>query len=121
MKDEAFEAYKSFEAWAIIQHHCKAIKVLHSNHGGEFLSKAFDEHLAKMGIVRKLTPHDTPQLNGVTECLNCTLLKHIHAITHMSSLPKSLWSEALRHATWLKNRMAMHALDSKTPFKALYS
>jgi hypothetical protein len=38
----------------------------------------------------------------------------------MSGLPKSLWGEALRHATWLKNRTATRALDGKTPFEALY-
>ena len=102
-KDEALEAYKSFEAWAITQQHCKAIKVVHSDRGGEYLSGAFDQHLANTGMVRKLTMHDTPQLNGIAERLNRTLLEHICAITHTSGLPKSLWGEALRHATWLKN------------------
>src|SRR5229473_5354146 len=40
-KDEAFEAYKRFEAWATTQQHCRAIKVLHSNQGGEYLSGTF--------------------------------------------------------------------------------
>jgi hypothetical protein len=31
-----------------------------------------------------------------------------------------LWGEALRHASWLKNRTATHALDGKTLFEALY-
>jgi transposase InsO family protein len=119
-KDEALQSYKSFEAWAMTQHHCKAIKVLRSDRGGEFMSKAFDEHLAKAGTARKLTPHDTPQLNGIAERLNRTLLERIRAVTHTSGLPRSLWGEALRHATWLKNRMATRALDSKTPFEALY-
>ena len=39
---------------------------------------------------------------------------------HSSWLPKSLWGEALRHATWLKNQTATHALDSKMPFEVLY-
>jgi hypothetical protein len=70
--------------------------------------------------VRRLTTHDTPQLNGVAECLNRTLLKRIRAFMHMSSLPKTLWGEGLRHATWLKNRTATRALDGKTPYKALF-
>lgn len=120
-KDEALEAYKSFEAWATTQHHCQAIKVLRSDRGGEFLSNAFDQHLAQAGTARKLTPHDTPQLNGIAERLNRTLLERIRAFTHTSGLPKSLWGEALRHATWLKNRTGTRALDGKTPFEALYS
>jgi transposase InsO family protein len=119
-KDEALEAYKSFEAWAITQGHCTAIKVLRSHRGGKYLSGAFDQHLKKAGTARKLTTHDTLQLNGVAERLNQTLLKRIRALTHASGLPKSLWGEALRHAAWLKNRTATRALDGKTPFKALY-
>ena len=69
----------------------------------------------------KLTIHDTPQLNGITEWLNCTLLERIRVFTHLSWLPKSLWGEALGHVTWLKNQTAMHTLDGKMPFEALYS
>ncbi len=95
MKDEALEAYKMFEAWATTQQHCKAVKALCSDHGGEYLSKEFNQHLAKAGMVRQLTPHDTPQLNGIVECLNHTLLKWIRAFSHMSGLPKMLWGKAL--------------------------
>jgi len=119
-KDQALEAYKSFEAWALTQGHCRAIKVLRSDHGGEYLSDAFNVHLAAMGTACKLTVHDTLQLNGVAERLNRMLLKRICTFAHGSSLPKSLWGKALRHAVWLKNRTAMRALDGRTPFEALY-
>ena len=66
-KDEAFEAYKLFEVWALTQGHCKGIKVLRSNRRGEYLSTAFSTHLAVAGTARKLTTHDTPQLNGIVE------------------------------------------------------
>jgi hypothetical protein len=119
-KDEALDAYKMYEVWAVMQHHCTAIKVLRSDRGGEYLSEVFNQHLAKAGTARKLTTHDTPQLNGIAERLNRTLLKRICAFMHTSGLPKSLWGEALRQATWLKNRTATRLLDGKTPFEALY-
>jgi hypothetical protein len=50
IKDEAFVAYKTFEAWVLTQQHCRGIKVLHSNCGGEYLSKAFDAHLTAAGM-----------------------------------------------------------------------
>jgi len=84
------------------------------------LSDAFNVHLAATGTARKLTVHDTPQLNGVAERLNRTLLEQIRAFAHGSGLPKSLWGEALRHAVWLKNRTGTRVLDSKTPFQALF-
>ena len=69
-KDGAFEAYKSFEAWALTQEHHNGIKVLRSDCGSEYLSAAFNEHLAAAGTVRKLITHDTPQLNNIAKCLN---------------------------------------------------
>ena len=102
-KDGAFEAYKSSEVWALTQDHCKGIKVLRSNRSGEYLSTTFNEHLAAAGTARKLTTHNTPQLNGIAECLNWTLLEWIRAFTHNSGLPLSLWGEALRYVSWLKN------------------
>ena len=119
-KADALDAYRRFEAWALAQQHCQAIKVLRSDRGGEYLSDAFDKHLAAAGTARRLTVHDTPQLNGVAECLNRTLLECIRAFTHSSGLPKYLWAEALRHATWLKNRTATRALDGQTPYQALF-
>ena len=119
-KAEALGAYKSFEVWALVQQHCMAIKVLHSNRGGKYLSDAFDRHLAMAGTVQRLMVHDTPQLNGVVERLNQTLAERIRAFTHMSGLPKFLWGEALRHATWLKNRSATRALDGLMPYQALH-
>jgi hypothetical protein len=94
-KSEAFESYKTFESWALTQQHCKAIKTMRSDCRGEYLSKAFNRHLAAAGTTHRLTVHDTPQLNGIAECLNHTLLERVQAFTHSSGLPKSLWGEAL--------------------------
>ena len=57
----------------------------------------------------------------MAERLNRTLLERIRAFAHTSGLPKTLWGEGLRHATWLKNQMATHTLDGKMPFEALFS
>jgi hypothetical protein len=119
-KDQVLKSYKSFEAWAITQQHCNGIKVLRSDCRGEYLSNDFDEHLVAAGIARCLTTHDTPQLNGVAKRLNRMLLEHVRTLQHEAGLPKMLWGKALRHATWLKNCMATHVLDTKMPFEALF-
>jgi len=119
-KDKAFKYYKFFEAWAIAQKHCIGIKTLRSDRGGEYLSNAFDEHLAAAGTAQQLTVHDTPQLNGIAEHLNQMLLERIQALRHLTGLPEFLWGEALHHATWLKNHMATRTLDNKMPFEVLF-
>ncbi len=119
-KSDVLTFYRQFEAWAKTQNHCVAIKVLHSDRGGEYLSEEFDKHLAATGTARQLTVHDTPQLNGVAECLNRTLVEKVWVLLHMAGLPQSMWGEALRHSTWLKNRTSTCALGGRTPWQALY-
>jgi Integrase core domain len=74
-KDEAFAAYKTFEAWVLTQQHCRGIKVLRSDRGSEYLSKAFNTHLAAAGMACRLTLHNTPQVNSIVEWLNRMLLE----------------------------------------------
>ena len=116
-----FEAYKDFKAWAKLQFGIPAIKTLCSNRGGKYLGKAFSQHLQLQGTEQRLTVHDMPEYNGVSECLNWTLLEQTCTLLHSSKLPKNLWGEAINHAVWLKNRTIIQGLpDGKTPFKMLY-
>ena len=99
-KSETFNSYKQYEAWVEMQHGVK-IKCLQTNHGGEYLSEEFTNHLKSKGTVRSLTVHDTLEENGVSEWLNCTLLEHARAMHLTAGLPKFLWTESVQHAVWL--------------------
>jgi hypothetical protein len=68
-KDETFEAYKAFAAWAKTQHGVR-IKQLRSDCGGEYTGCKFSAFLRKQGMERCFTTHGTPQHNGVAESLN---------------------------------------------------
>ena len=76
-KDGVFKAYKDFEAWAKLQFGIPAIKTLHSDRGGEYLGKAFSQHLQLQGTEQRLTVHDMPEYNGVFKHLNWTLLERL--------------------------------------------
>nr|GEV77416.1 hypothetical protein [Tanacetum cinerariifolium] len=52
----------------------RKIKVLRSDKGGEYLSIEFFDHLKSLDIASHLTPSRTPQLNGVAERRNKTML-----------------------------------------------
>jgi hypothetical protein len=105
-KDEVFNAYTDFEAWAKTQFRVRSFKRLRTDHGGEYLSHKFNQHLAANGTKQILTMHDTPTYNGVAKQLNRVLLEGTRAFLHSSTLPKFLWGEAVKHAVWLKNRTA---------------
>ena len=102
-KSDTFDSYQAFEGWLATQFNTK-VKWLCSNCGGEYLSTEFMKHLKLKGTERQVTIHDTPEHNCIAERLNCMLIKQVHAMMHTSSLPKSLWGEAVMHATWVKNR-----------------
>ena len=89
-KDQAFKAYKTFVSWAQTQHRVK-IKRLRSDRGGEYTGNDFTDFLKSQGTERRLTTHDTPQHNGIAESLNRRLLERVHAVSHHTRLPKSLW------------------------------
>ena len=116
-KDQAFSTYKQFEAHLKTQFG-HPVKILHSDHGGEYLDKEFILHLKDAGTAQKLTVHDTPEHNGVAECYNRTITEMVRAMLHSSGLPKFLWAEAARHAVWLRNRATTKALDGTTPYEA---
>ena len=94
------------------------IKYSHSDHGGEFLSKELTEHQDIQGTQCKLTVHDSPQQNGVSEHGIQTHAEQAHALLIGSGLPCTLWAEAMMHSAWLQNRSATCALDRKTPYEA---
>ena len=118
-KAETLRCYKDYESWLDMQHKAR-IKWFQSDRGGEFLSHEFDMHLKARGTIRSLTVHDMPKENGVSEHLNCTLLKHARAMLLAAGLPKFLWFEAIWHATWLNNCTSTCALNRKTLFEMQY-
>ena len=118
-KDEAFDAYKAFTAWAKTQHNIK-IKQLRSDRGGEFTGNDFTKFLEQQGTERRLTTHNTPQHNGIAESLNRRIFERVCAMLHAAELPKNLWGEAVNHAVWLKNRTSTRVLGNVTPFERLY-
>jgi hypothetical protein len=118
-KNEAFKAYKSFEAWVETQFG-RRIKVLNTDRGGEYLGEDFVTHCKAKGTEHKLSVHDTHQEAGVSERRNRTIAERIRALLHASGLPKYLWGEAARHVVWLLNRTTTKAIDGMTPYEAAF-
>ena len=115
-KSETFEAYKKHEAYVETQTGNR-IKVVHSDRGGEFLSKQFIAHQDSRGTTRELTVHDSPPKNGTAERGMRMRTERACTLLLASGLPHFLWEEAMQHTTWLQNRTPTRALDGKTPYE----
>ena len=83
------------------------------------MSDEFSAHLKKAGTTRRLTVHDTPEHNGISERGNHTNLEIVHAVMHDSGLPKFLWPEAVSYAVYVRNRTWNRVLGNYTPYELL--
>ena len=97
------------------------IQTLRIDRGGEFVSHEFDSYCDGVGIRWLLTAPYTPQQNGVVERRNRTLMEMARSMLKHKSMPNYLWGEAIRHATYLINRVATRALNDKMPYEMLRS
>ena len=77
-------------------HRNKKIKFLLSDRGEEYLSYEFGLHIKQCGIVSQLTPHGTPQHNGVSERHNHTLLDIVQSMISLTDLPLSFLGLCIR-------------------------
>ncbi|KAG7564133.1 Zinc finger CCHC-type [Arabidopsis suecica] len=69
-------------------------------------------------LLRHFTAPYSPQLNGVVERRNRTLMEMTRSILKHMNMPNYLWGEAVRHATYLINRVGTRVLSTKTPYEA---
>ncbi|KAJ9535406.1 hypothetical protein OSB04_un001478 [Centaurea solstitialis] len=114
-KSEAFERFKEFQS-EVQNQLDKKIKFLRSDRGGEYLSQEFNNHLIECGIVSQLTPPYTPQMNGVSERRNRTLLDMVRSMMCRSSLSVSFWGHALETAAHILNKVPTKSVE-KTPYE----
>ncbi|KAL0294898.1 UNVERIFIED_CONTAM: Transposon Ty2-GR1 Gag-Pol polyprotein [Sesamum radiatum] len=101
-KSEAFGRFKEYRLEVENQTNRK-IEALRSDRGGEYLTGEFIDYLKENGILSQWTPPGTPQLNGVAERRNRTLLDMVRSMMSFTELPPSFWGHALETAVKLLN------------------
>ena len=98
---------------------------MRSDRGGEYFGRytdngqapgPFAKFLEEHGIVAQYTMPGSPDMNGVAERRNQTLLDMVRSMLSSSKLPISLWRDALKIAVYILNRVPTKAV-SKTPFE----
>ncbi|KAL0462916.1 UNVERIFIED_CONTAM: Retrovirus-related Pol polyprotein from transposon TNT 1-94 [Sesamum latifolium] len=114
-KSEAFERFKEYKL-EVEKQTGRKIKALRSDRGDEYLSGEFIDHLKEVGILSQWTPPGTPQLNGVAERRNRTLLDIVWSIMSFIELSPSFWGYALETAAKLLS-IAPSKTVPQTPYE----
>ncbi|WZZ26643.1 hypothetical protein YC2023_010044 [Brassica napus] len=114
-KSDAFVKFKRLKS-LIEQQLREKISTFRSDRGGEFVSHEFNSYCEEEDIMRHLTAPYTPQQNRVVERRNRTLMEMARSILKHMHMPNYIWGEAVRHATYLINRIDTRSLQDQTPF-----
>nr|CAN75475.1 hypothetical protein VITISV_006889 [Vitis vinifera] len=104
----------------------KKIKAVRSYRRGEYYGRydgfgeqrpgPFAKYLMECDIVPQYTMPGTPSQNGVAEKRNRTLKDMVRSMISHSTLPESLWGEAIKIAVYILNRVPSKAV-AKTPYE----
>ena len=104
----------------------KRIKSIRYDRGGEYYGiydglgeqrlRPFARYLEECIIVPQYTMPESPSMNGVAERQNRILKDMVRSMIYYSTLPESLWIEALKTTTYILNRVPTKAA-TKTPYE----
>ncbi|KAJ9545871.1 hypothetical protein OSB04_025578 [Centaurea solstitialis] len=100
-KDQVFDVFKQFHA-SVERQTGKKLKYIRTDNGGEYIGR-FDAYCREHGIRHQKSPPKTPQLNGLAERMNRTLVERVRCLLSHAELPKSFWGEALNTAVHVIN------------------
>ena len=117
-KYEALDAFKVFEAE--VENQCrKQIQIVRFERGGEYYGRhtengqkpgPFVKFLQEHGIVAQHTMPSSLDQNGVVERRNRTLVDMMRSMLSNANLPKFLWTDALKTAVYILNRVPTKAV-----------
>ena len=86
-RDQVLGVFKQFQA-SVEREIEKKIKCIRTDNGGEHIGP-FDAYCKEQGIRHQFTPPKTPQLNGIAERMNRTIVERVRCMLSHAKLPKS--------------------------------
>nr|GEU60063.1 putative ribonuclease H-like domain-containing protein [Tanacetum cinerariifolium] len=97
----------------------KKVKAIRCDNGTEFKNAYMIELYGSKGIKQEHSNARTPQKNRVAERKNKTLIEAARTMLADSKLPTMFWTEAVRIACYVLNRVSVTRPHNKTPYALL--
>ena len=90
----------------------------HSDNGTEFLTGRLQSYFRSVGVRMTQQTKHTPQMNGIAERANRTVLETARAMLAHAGLPKSYWPFAMVAAVFAYNKVLINQRTQKTAYEA---
>nr|GEZ30384.1 ribonuclease H-like domain-containing protein [Tanacetum cinerariifolium] len=117
-KDETYPTLKDFINLVENQLN-KKVKAIRYDNGTEFKNTLMIALCGSKGIKREYSNARTPQQNKVAERKNRTFIEAARTMLADSKLPTMFWTEAVRTACYVLNRVSVTRPHNKTPYALL--
>ena len=113
-KDEQFDTFKTYKAWAERQTGRK-LKTIRTDRGGEFLSKEQKRYLQEHGIEHQTSMPYSPQQNGRAKRFQQTIINKAESMRHAAGLSDGFWKHAVGTAVHVYNVTPISKAKFLTP------
>ena len=90
------------------------LKVVRADNEGEYEGR-LEEYCRSKGIRLEYTVLKTPDLNGLPERMNRTIMERVRSMLAHAKLSKKFWAEALMTMTYVINKSPSTPLDGDVP------
>lgn len=99
-KSDVLAQFKIFHAWLERKLDC-ILRTVQSDNGGEYIG--IRDYLEEKGIEHRMSLPSSPNLNGMVERANRTIMESARSMLEHASLPRKFWAEAVVHAARIRN------------------
>jgi len=95
--------------------------VVHTDNGREYVNKHLIRWCNENGIKLQTTVPHTPEQNGVAERWNRLVVELGCAMIFAHNLPSELWTDAMKHATYIRNHAFTQSIPNGTPYQKWFN
>jgi hypothetical protein len=99
--------------------HGQEIMAVRMDNGSEFKNYTMQDFVEDEGIKHQFSTPYTPQMNGVVERKNRTIIVMARTMLDEFKSPHTFWGEAIATAVHASNRLFLRPIYDKTPYELL--
>ena len=112
-KDQVLSVFKELHA-RMERETGRKLKAVRADNGGEYRGQ-FEEYCWSKGIRLEFTMPKMPELNGLAERMNQTIMERVQSMLAHAKLPQKFWAEVLTTTIYVINRSPSVPLGGDSP------